>query len=411
MAVSSPSIRGILSRWQRVAGSPNSARMFFWPGAACADVASKNYSAQHQSVHQFQLRTFARQSSLARRRKTGAAAGSKALAKTSERFEMNTYGEPERYDPIMLQDSISSLPSTIPTAPSGFQWWWIPTIRSAVLVPAGWHSWSGRGNLLVCEMEKHLITPSPAPVSTGVSMWVSQIKQPLGGRLFVHDAPFDVAEWMVANLTRRAAEWRDNAARAAGVNVSTSHAANASTEHMQARAQAVLNAASNIAGDDAPLKQQIAAALASNSALAPLGGNLPDLLPENLQAAAEGHVQVTKDARSGKEDWQQTIVNSTAATEATPPDIIDTWHFRPFDGLDSFGIEFVMASAHAGPDPDASGRRFHMHIAVDSDANTVTEIVFSAPEMHWSEAWRQHGQVMVENMYLNWEDSSPYKMA
>jgi len=242
-------------------------------------------------------------------------------------------------------------------------------------------------------------------------MWVSQVKQPLGGRLFVHDAPFDVAEWMVANLTRRAAEWRDDAARAAGVNVATLHAADASTEHMQARAQAVLNAASNIAGDDASLKQQIAAALASNSALAPLGGNLPDLLPENLQAAAEGHVSVTKDKRSGTEDWQQTIVNSTAAAEATPPDIIDTWHFRPFDGLDSFGIEFVMASAHSGSDPDAAGRRFHMHIAVDSEANTVTEIVFSAPEVHWAEAWRQHGQVMVENMYLNWEDSSPYKMA
>jgi hypothetical protein len=132
---------------------------------------------------------------------------------------------------------------------------------------------------------------------------------------------------------------------------------------------------------------------------------------DDLAAVAEGKAQSQRDGRSGKEDWQQTVINSTVAEEATPPDVVDTWHFRPFEGLDSFGIEFVMASAHSGSDPDASGRRYHMHIAVDSDANTVTEIVFAAPERHWQEAWRQHGKDMVENMYLNWEDSSPYKMS
>ena len=203
-----------------------------------------------------QVRCFARQRTAAHPIVLQRAEGDASSSSSTDHpgFKLNTSGEPDLYSPVDREASLKSFPKTIPGPPSGFQWWWLPTMRTAVLVPEGWHTYSGWGDLLVCPIEKHIITPANTPTTTGVSMWVSQITRALGGRLFNDDTPHSIAQWMVSHLMRRAAQWRDDAARAAGVDVRTRHAVDAHTQSLQQRAEAVIGAAEAIAGSQNKMK-------------------------------------------------------------------------------------------------------------------------------------------------------------
>ena len=320
--------------------------------------------------------------------------------------EMVSYGEPEVFAEADVGASQKDLPSTIPAAPSAFEWWWIsPPCRSAVLVPEGWTALQGEGQMLYSPMQKYVVTPSKQYDALGMGLWVSQTRGILGRGLFASEAPVTVAEWVLASLVRRTVGWRAQAALNAGVDPSTAMALTASTSASKARAQQVLEAASSLAGDDLGTKEEVAAALATSANLQQDGG---DITPETLAALASGHAQSVAEQR-GAPEWHKHVMQADDG-DSVRPDVVHSWQFAPFLGMDTFGVEFVTPSAHAGADPNASGRRYHAHVVVDGEANMVTEIVFACPEGLWEQAWQTHGQAMVEDMYLNWADDSPFKM-
>lgn len=343
-----------------------------------------------------------REKDTARANKLQAATSASSTRSTGE---IEAYGEPKRYLPVEVQDTASQLPESIPAAPAGFSWLWVPPpLRTAVLVPDNWRVFAGKGELLYSPVDKLFITPGAVPDNLGMGLWIAQSRGLLGRGLFVRESPADVAEWMLSSLMRRATQWRAEAAAAAGAGPNTAQHPDAASL-AQSRAAEVLKAADSVSAGDSDARAKVAAALGTHPSLE---ASMPHNMPSEAALAAMAAGQVQSHAKG---DWRRNVMQSAEAEAVVQPDILDAWHFTPFHGLDSFGVEFVTPSGHAGSDANASGRHYHMHIAIDAVANTITEMVFACPDSVADQAMREHGGPMLEELYLNWADDSPFKLA
>ena len=124
---------------------------------------------------------------------------------------------------------------------------------------------------------------------------------------------------------------------------------------------------------------------------------------EEAQAAAIAAMQNARDSMAQQGD---------GAAAQVQPDMLDSWSHSPAIGVHAYGVEFNMPWNEGWEDPVAArGFRHQVHIVVNLPEDRVWAVHFKAPASVWGAAWSTHGETIMDNVYINWEDMSPMKFA
>eukprot|EP01138_Halocafeteria_seosinensis_P005862 gb/GECG01005992.1/.p1 GENE.gb/GECG01005992.1/~~gb/GECG01005992.1/.p1 ORF type:complete len:354 (+),score=32.71 gb/GECG01005992.1/:1-1062(+) len=91
------------------------------------------------------------------------------------------------------------------------------------------------------------------------------------------------------------------------------------------------------------------------------------------------------------------------------PELVDSWQFTPMEGLDTYGMEYIMDYSEFDDNATRRGFQYHLHLVFNRHEDVAYEITFRAPYVFWQQAWNTHGKYMVDNLHLNWDDASPFR--
>lgn len=284
-------------------------------------------------------------------------------------------------DPVLAPASPlaepSPIPSSIPEAPAGFQWHWAPGLRSAMLVPAGWHVWSGDGELfgmpthqVVVSLDAAVPTAdSPHAVGLSVKRYAQAFTQSV-----VKTDHESFAEFLAGMHVRRtgpAAPPVDPAAEPSPEEYAT--AVNAMVEAIHGGEEGGAGQAQPN-GPHAPVAVDPSAAAAAAAPAAP---------PSAL-----------------------------APAEGSPVHVLDSWRHEVTKGVSLWGIEYTSPHSDlADPARRAQGMRYYLSIVLNTPDNCVYEVEFRAPAGEWPQVWARWGTHQTEQLFLNWADESPAKFS
>jgi hypothetical protein len=90
--------------------------------------------------------------------------------------------------------------------------------------------------------------------------------------------------------------------------------------------------------------------------------------------------------------------------------VIDSWKHEVTAGLTMWGMEYTIAHSDiANKARAAHGMHYYVAIVLNAQEDMAFEVEFRAPCKEWPHWWRGYGELLSDELFLNWEENSPAK--